>query len=128
MLGRVCTVAVVHVGIRLSAGEVCGVHTLVTHDIQVIPLGGITQSWVGARAARKRVVLFSQVPEVLSGASTERETLLNLDNAHHSGVLMVEDMAVIHGFTSETFEPDAHRNAAEGGHVDDILPLRRTVP
>ena len=46
----------------------------------------------------------------------------DFDDAHHSFVFVVEDVAVVDGASGKVVEEDPHCDVAVGGYVDDVLP------
>ena len=46
----------------------------------------------------------------------------DFDDAHHSFVFVVEDVAVVDGASGKVVKEDPHCDVAVGGHVDDVLP------
>lgn len=45
-----------------------------------------------------------------------------LDDAHHAGVLVIEDMAVVDGSSAEVVERDSNSHGTARRYVHDVLP------
>ena len=62
---------------------------------------------------------------VIAGFRSPVEVIsADVDDPHHPVVLVIEDVAVVHGAPGVRVEGDADDGAAAGGDVDHVLPHR----